>query len=312
MRIGIVTDSTCDLSPEYLISNNIIILPITIKYGNEVFIDTRDEKSTRNFTDEMFQKSLDCESAPFSQEEIKNLFLKKLVLDYDYVICVTVSSSRSLIYENAKLASLSILNEYREIREKAGIKGAFNIRVIDSQQLFTGQAAVVAEAINILNKGGNALQTVEGIIKTANYTQAFLVPSNLNRLRFQARKKGDNSVSLMGYMIGSALDIKPIIRSFRGKTEPVVKVKGFESGVEKVFNLAQRQIVKGLMSKHVCISYGGNIQDIKRMPGFENLYTKAREYGIRILISEMSATAIVNIGPGSLGLAFVSQYDEKL
>jgi hypothetical protein len=38
------------------------------------------------------------------------------VIDYDYVFCMTITRTRSPIYDNALQASYAILNEYREPR----------------------------------------------------------------------------------------------------------------------------------------------------------------------------------------------------
>ena len=201
------------------------------------------------------------------------------------------------------------MNQYRGIRQKAGIEGPFQVRVIDSQQLFAGQAAVVAEAANCLAKGLSPMKIIESISNAAHFAQAYLVPSNLERLRFQARKKRDKSVSFMSYMLGSALDIKPIIRSQRGETNPIGKVRGFEAGVQKVFEHACLHISKGLISPNLCISYGGNPLEITKLPGYSKLLNVAKSKGVNVLLSEMSATAIVNVGPNSLGLGFVSEHD---
>ena len=39
-------------------------------------------------------------------------------------------------------------------------------------------------------------------------------------------------------MLGSALDIKPLLRCFRGETGPVGKVRGFEQGAQTLFEYA--------------------------------------------------------------------------
>ena len=46
MRIGIVVDSACDLPLEYLQQHNIVILPITVRIGEAVLADHRDEQAT--------------------------------------------------------------------------------------------------------------------------------------------------------------------------------------------------------------------------------------------------------------------------
>ena len=309
MRVGIITDSTCDLSREYLDKHNINILPISIIFNEKTFLDDRNTEATHKFRKRMEKESLNCESSPFTKEQITNLFLEKLVIDYDYIICITVSGTRSLIYENARAASFDILNQYREIRKKAGIRGSFKVVVIDSQQLFTGQAAVVAEAAYRLSRGMSPLEVIEATSNASNFAKTYLVPASLERLRFQARKKGDRSVSFMSYLLGSALDIKPIIKSEKGETNPIGKVRGFEAGVEKVFEYACKHISKGLMCDNLCISYGGNISEITNFPGYKKLADVAKSKGVIILLSEMSATAIVNIGPNSLGVGFVSKHE---
>lgn len=308
MKIGIVTDSCCDLPQSFLTKYNITILPITIKYGDKILIDSRDPKIIREFTKKMEEEDFNCESIPFSKEQIKELFLEKLILEFDYVICITVASTRSLIYENIKAASLSIISEYKTIREANGINGIFNLRFIDSQQLFCGQAIIVAEVVRQLKKGVTpeyAMAVAKDLSQTA---QTYLLPSSLTQMRSQARKKGDKSVGLMSYVLGSTFDIKPIVRAYQGETTPVAKIRGFEVGAEKLFNFASEQIKKGLKCPHVCISFGGDPEEIKKFKGFKNFLKTAAEHKINIIMSEMSTTAIVNIGPGGLCIGFASDY----
>ena len=49
MRIGIVVDSACDLPQDFLRDNNIILLPITVRIGDAVLTDHRDEEATLSF-----------------------------------------------------------------------------------------------------------------------------------------------------------------------------------------------------------------------------------------------------------------------
>ena len=43
MRIGLVVDSACDLPGSYIERNHIEILPITVKIGDAVLADHRNE-----------------------------------------------------------------------------------------------------------------------------------------------------------------------------------------------------------------------------------------------------------------------------
>ncbi|SMC15959.1 EDD domain protein, DegV family [Andreprevotia lacus DSM 23236] len=308
MRIGIVTDSCCDLPRAFLDRHQIEILPITIRSGETTFIDKRDPKATQQF-----YKSLgDAEylSEPFSVDAISQRFLERLVVEFDYVFCLTVMSSRSKIFDNATQAARAILTDYRPIREAAGHTRPFSLRVFDSQNLFVGQGLIVAEAARLAEQDATTSAIIARIEQLSHCTQAFLIPSDLSQLRNNARRKGDKSVGLASYLLGSALDIKPVIRGFQGDTHPVAKVRGFEAGVNKLFNLAIKLIEgKHLLSSIVTVSFGGDPAEVAQLPGYVDLVACAARHGVDVLVSEMSVTAGVNIGAGGLALAFAAEHE---
>ncbi|MGV8409775.1 hypothetical protein ACV33P_31715, partial [Pseudomonas aeruginosa] len=67
-------------------------------------------------------------------------FIDDLVPDFDYVVCLTVDSLRSPIFEHATQASFGLLQHYHERRHAAGIAGPFTLRVLDSHSVFAGIA----------------------------------------------------------------------------------------------------------------------------------------------------------------------------
>ena len=154
MRVGVVADATCDLPLDFIRQNHVGILPISIRLGGEVVVDERDPAVTMRFYSEQLQQhGLDAETIPFTAEQIKQAFLDKIVLDYDHVFVITVTSSRSPIFENATKASFAILNDYKATRAKAGITGDFSLRVVDSRSLFCGTAVLVSEAVRLIKAG---------------------------------------------------------------------------------------------------------------------------------------------------------------
>ncbi|MCG8439849.1 MAG: DegV family protein, partial [Pseudomonadales bacterium] len=42
MKIGLVVDSGCDLPKDYIDANNILVLPVPIRIGKEIYVDDRD------------------------------------------------------------------------------------------------------------------------------------------------------------------------------------------------------------------------------------------------------------------------------
>jgi len=308
MRIGLVVDSACDLPLEYLQKNDITVLPITVRIGDAVLADHRDEQATLQFLDtHVAERGAEAETMPFTVQQIQDLFLQRLVIDYDYVFCMTIARSRSPIFDNAQQASFAILNDYRPIRAAAGHDTPFALRVIDTQNLFAAQGVLAVEAVRLRASEEGPPKMRARLENLALYTHGYLVPRDLYYIRNRARKKGDRSVSLLSAALGSALDIKPILHCNRGETAPVAKIKGFDQSALKLFDFTVRRIESGLMTPTVCLSYGGELADMRALPGYENLRLACKAHNIELFESVMSLTGMVNVGKGALVVGFAAE-----
>jgi len=307
MRIGLVVDSACDLPGGFLAANDISILPITVRIGDAVQVDHRDERATLDFLHaQIAERGADAETTPFTVDQIRDLFLDRLVIDYDYVFCMTITKSRSPIFDNAMQASFAILNEYRPVRSAAGNDTPFALRVIDSQNLFAAQGILPVEAVRLRAAGEGPPKIRARLEHLAMHTHGYLVPRDLYYIRNRARKKGDRSVSLFSAALGTALDIKPVLHAHRGETGPVAKIKGFDAAVRKVFEFAARRVDTGLLTPTLCLSYGGELAEMRALPGYSELRDACRARNIDVFESVMSLTGMVNVGKGALVVGFAS------
>lgn len=308
MRIGIVVDSCCDLPKDFIDEHKIVVMPITLRIGDLLIEDRRDPEETQAFyTKHLDRKSEDfAESIPYSVQQIENLFLERLVLDYDYVFCLTITSARSLIYDHALQASRTILTKYRDIRRAAGIAERFGLAVVSSHNMFAGQGVITAEAVRLIRAGGTPSEIGARLRSLGEVTHTYLIPFDLFHIYKRASKKGEKSINWASYTLGSMLDVKPILHCHQDQTGPVDKVRGFEAAVERLFSKAAERIRQGLEVPHVCISYGGPLDEVSRFPGYAALERAASEADVRILLSPMSKTAAVNVGPGAVTLAFAA------
>ncbi|WP_101675743.1 DegV family protein [Alloalcanivorax mobilis] len=306
MRIGLVVDSGCDLPKSFIDQHNILVLPVSIRFGDQVIVDQRDPQRTRQFyAGDAVKEAHDSESIPFTVEQIKALFLERVVVDFDYALVQTVPKSRSPIFSNATDASHAILREYKPIRKAAGVEGPFALRVTDSQTLFAGQGALAAETIRLINSGMKITEIRQSVEVLASQATGYAVVPDIYYLHKRAKKRGDKSVSWAGAIMGNALDIKPILCARGDETFPVAKVRGYDAGVEAMFRHATLSIEKGLMAPVVCISYAGDESRITQMPGYDKLAAAARAHQVEVLISSMGLTGAVNIGPGALSIGMI-------
>ena len=104
--------------------------------------------------------------------------------------------------------------------------------------------------------------------------------------------------------MGNMLNVKPIIQCYKGHTEPVDKVMGFNKGLVNLFEKAKKAIENKLSINVVVMSYAGDLNDIYKNSDYVKFIEFAKNNNVRTLISVMSTTASVNVGPGSFSLAY--------
>lgn len=308
MRMGLAMDAACDLSQAFLKEHGVAVMPITIRVDDEVFMDDREPREMQRFIDKhLGSRSHSAETEPCSIEDVQKLFLEKLVLKYDCVFCLTITATRSPINEHVNRASFAIMKNYRKAREDAAVSGSFMMRVLDTRNIFAGAAPVVFEAARLIKAGETAAVIRERLTRVASHTYGYMLPRDLYYLRARAKKKNDHSVSLFSAVLGSALDIKPLLRCYQGETGPVGKVRGFEHGAETLFGYAARRVRIGLLVPMLCVSYGGDLGVLPSLPGYAALQATCDECGVTLMEAPMSITGMVNVGEGAVTLGFAAE-----
>ena len=299
MRIGLVVDSACDLPPDFIERHRIQILPVTVHLDGHDLVDTRDTATTLDFYRRHLCAKGDAATSPQTVEQIKQLF------------CITIASGRSPIYDHATQASFAIINEYKPIRAAANLSGHFSLRVIDSQNLFAGQGIAAVEAARMVASGQtNTNKMRERLDQIASNTYGYMVPRDLHYLRVRGKTKGDRSVGWVGATLGTMLDIKPLLRAYRNETGPVAKLRHFDDVVSKLFGYVVRRVDAGLLTPTVCLSYGGELEEMRKLPGYASLIKLCKEREIEVLESLMSVTGAINVGEGALAVAFAAEQHE--
>jgi DegV family protein with EDD domain len=308
MRMGLAIDAACDVSQAFLHKHRISVMPITVKVDGDTFMDDREPGDLQRFiARRLGSRSHSAETEPCPVAEVQKLFLDKLVLEQDCVFCLTITATRSPINAHVNQASFAILKNYRQVREQAGTPGPFMMRVIDTRNIFAGAAPVIVEASRMIAAREAPAAIRERLLYVAEHSYGYMLPRDLYYLRARAKKKNDRSVSLFTAMLGSALDVKPILRCFRGETGPVGKVRGFDQGAEALFNYAARRVREGLLVPVVCVSYGGDMAVLDQLPGYAGLREACAECGVELMEAPMSITGMVNVGEGAVTLGLAAE-----
>ena len=308
MRMGLAIDASCDLPQAFLQQHDVAVMPIAVRIDNTTFKDDRNPAEIERFLNlNLSSRSHSAETEPCSVEDVQKLFLEKLVLEKDCVFCLTITASRSPIYDNVIKASFAVLKNYRKARESAGITGPFLMRVLDTRSLFAGSAPCVVEAARLIQANETPAAIRERLAYIAENSYGYMLPRDLYYLRARAKKKGDRSVGLLSAVLGSTLDIKPLLRGYRGDTTPVGKVRGWEQGCETLFGYAADRVRAGLLVPVMCTAYGGDLSELPKLPGFENLAKVCEEHDVTLMQAPMSITGMVNVGEGAVTIGFAAE-----
>lgn len=307
MKVGLIVDSACDLPYEFSRKHDLFILPVTAVIDGETYIDEHDPVRTQEFYQSgLLQKGRHAETQAFTTEQIHNLFMEKIVTQFDVAICETVTKSRSLIFQNANEAMNSVMANYEQARVNSGREGKFSMRVIDSKQIFAGQGLLAAHTLKLIDQklSKNALRNEVESFADKIYT--CVIPRDLHYIRERARRRGDKSVSAVVAFLGKALNITPVIFGQGAEGQPVAKTRSFDAAVEKVMNYAAARVEAGLLSPYVSLSCGMTWTEIEDLPGLNKLRNACESNGVELLLSQMGITSSIYVGPGSLCLALAA------
>ncbi|MFW6381397.1 MAG: DegV family protein [Bacillota bacterium] len=219
MSIGIITDSTCDLPRIFREKYNIKLVPLSIHFGDEVYLD-RVEMEPGEF----FNKMKASEILPGTSQPPVGRFLEEfegLADKYDRLISIHISAELSGTYQAASMA--------------AGQITSTRVDVVDSASTSLGLGFLVLMSAMMADKGYSADEIVDTLDREKHNTNVFFTVNDLTYL-----KKGGRIGKAQAFL-GSVLNFNPILRlsSDNGQILPHEKVRGNKRTRRKMIDLAQ-------------------------------------------------------------------------
>ena len=279
MNIKILSDSTCDLSPDLLSKYNIDLVPLTVIKNDQEFKDGVDITPADIFEHVANGGSL-CTTSANSVGEYQDMY-EKYYKDYDGIIVINISSHFSSCFQNASLAA----EDYP------------NVRVIDSKNLSTGQGLVVLKACELAQNGSD-LDAIAAELNefTGKVEASFL----LDQLKYMVKGGRCSAVAALG---ANLLNLKPCIEVKDGKMSVVKKYRGSYS---KCLTSYVKDRLVGredeLDHSHLFIT---------KTPIAEDCFTAVmnvvneNNYFNEVHSTDAGCTVSCHCGPGTLGVLFV-------
>lgn len=276
-KILVVADSSSSL-PEYLIKElDIRIIPLWLVWDEKCFQDGVDIDPHT-----FYQRLRTSESLPSSTQpsalEFKEFF-QKLAGDCSGIVNVLASSKISGTVESAEAA-------------KDFVPG-MQVRVVDSLFSAMGQGLVAVSAARAAASGRPIDEVVSRAISVRDQTHLLFVVDTLEYLHKGGRIGGAKK------LLGTALNIKPILHFEDGTIQPLSQTRTKSKGVEEMLNIAAERLGSSTMAEagvvHVdCLEEGRSLVE----------KVKERFNPPLIHLSDVSPVVGTHVGPGALGLAF--------
>lgn len=277
MGIKIITDSICDVPKEYVERYGIKVMPLTVHFGDESYKDGID------LTLEEFLARLEkAEVLPTTSQVAPGAFIEAFREETgrgNTVIAIHGSSQLSGTYNSAVIA-----------REQLGRD---DIHVIDSAAITLGAGVLVIKAARLAEEGLSPLEIVREIEAAKNRLKSLFILDTLKYLHKGGR------LSLSASLVGSILNIKPILTVKDGKLELFDKARGIKKAIAFVIDT-----IKGngwtLDGKIVGINH---IADPEHLIMLEDELRK--EFNIKEVIrGEVGSVVATHGGPGAVALYF--------
>lgn len=272
-KIKIVTDSTAYIEKSFIEKHNVSIVPLSVNFEGSV----QDEGYPGEFEGFFEKLSKSSDFPTTSQPSIgafSEVFTKAIEEGFE-VITITISSKLSGTFNSASAA--------------ATIVDKSKISVVDSLTSAANLKALVEKAITMSQDGLSREQIVAEIERMKQNTGIRLTVATLDYL-----KKGGR-LSSAEALIGSLLNIKPVIGLIDGKLEPIAKVRGKKKAME--------QMVQDIPSTSTLISIC-HINILDEAKEYETLI-RQRFPNAKTTISELGPVVGSHLGPKAIGLCYV-------
>jgi DegV family protein with EDD domain len=198
--VGVVTDSSCDLPADLAERWGIEVVPLTIRFGDEEFVD-REQLSTTEFWARCARSpELPSTAAP-SPGRFEQSYHKLAEQGANSVVVITLSGALSATMQSAELAARSVAAD------------GIDVRIVDSRTVSLGLGTIALAAAERAAGGADA-DTVEQLARElVERTRVFGALDTLENL-----KKGGR-IGNAKALLATALSIKPIIEVANGVVE---------------------------------------------------------------------------------------------
>lgn len=275
MKIKIITDSSSDISKEVAKELDIEIMPLTVIFGEEQYLDGIDI-THEEFFDKIENGSVHPKTSQVNQFAFEEAF--KNFADYDHIVCVTISSVMSGTYQSA-------MNAKNALKMK-------NVHVVDSKTTSVSEALIVLEIAKLAKDATTIEEVLEKSEEIVKNTKLLATFDTLKHLKAGGRMSGLQAT------IGAVLKIKLLITTDEnGEVKSPEKVMSFKKAISRVRDLFAEKVDT---SRPVVFGHSCTEEKMKEYVEMFKSCVSLAEYHV----FKIGSTIGTHVGKGAFGVGF--------
>lgn len=276
-RTAIVTDSTAMLPPSVAQARGVVVVPLQVVVGNDVYDDGSPEVTPERIAAALkeFQPVSTSRPAPAVLADA----YERLAADgATEIVSVHLSGQMSGTYEAAQLAARN---------------ASIPVYPVDTGQVGVATGYAVLSAADVVDRGGSTAEVIAAARQRAAASSSLFYVDTLDYLRRGGR------IGAAAAILGGALSVKPLLTIADGRVSTLEKVRTAGRALARLEELAVEAAGSGPID--VCVSHLANADRAEALAARLRDRLDAQLAG-ELLFTELGAVLGAHVGPGMVAV----------
>ncbi len=274
--VKIVTDSACDIDPDYLENLGVTIVPLTVRFGSQSYIDGYEMRGKAFYDKLRTFDGLPRTSSP-SVGDFRKAF-DELTADGSQVVAILLSEVLSGTYQAAQMAAAMLPDR--------------KIALINSKTASVGYGLIVLEAYDLVKQGAGFEEVRDAAGAMVDRLVTIYAVDTLDYLYKNGR------IGRAIHFWGSMLNMKPLlVLDPEGYVSGLERIRGKTKVIPRMIELAGKRVPYG--SK---VKLGMCHADVPEEGAKLVAAAKEKWDVVRTVETEIGGVIGIHNGPGTLAL----------
>ena len=289
-KIKLITDSASDILAEHADRYHIHIMPIPIAVDGQSFLERVDFNAVQFY--DILEKAKEIPvTSHITPVAFMDAYERFYAQGYNHIICVTINSKGSTMYEAAQLGRQLFFDDNPDA------VGKVEIHVIDSLTYSVGYGYGVTQAARMAQEGASIEEVLAYLDDYFDTIEVYLTIYSLE----YAKKSG--RIRAAAAFVGELLGLRPLMKIKNGEITIVEKVRGDKAILNKLVDTCERLVSQNRKSSKDRPFYlvaRGTIEET----GMELCQTLQKRLGYPPEdYYYLGASITINSGPKAVGFA---------